>query len=318
MTPHSHDRRQDHEGAEAGPRDRAAARPFLITFAITLALLGVEALGGWIAGSLALLADAGHLLVDAAAIAVGLIAAWLAGRPATARLSYGYRRAEILAAILNGLALWAVAGAIFFEAVRRFRTPHPVWAPGMLGVAVLGLGANLVNSGLLAPSRDSSLNLRMVFAHVLADAAAAAATIAASIIILITGWTTADAVAGAGIGLLILAGSWPLLQEAMQVLMEAAPARLSPAAVAAAMERVPGVAGVHDLHIWSVSTGLVAVSGHVVVGDGADAQQVLQALCDLLRTRYALGHVTLQLEAGDSADPWHPRCAPGTPAGSSR
>jgi cobalt-zinc-cadmium efflux system protein len=286
---------------------------------VTLALLAVEAVGGWVAGSLALLADAGHLLVDAAAIAVGLIAAWLAARPATARLSFGYRRAEILAAILNGLALWAVAGAILFEAAHRLHTPHPVWAPGMLAVAVLGLGGNLVNSGLLAPSRGSSLNLRMVFAHVLADAASAAATIAASIIILITGWTAADAVAGAAIALLILAGSWPLVREGMEVLMEAAPTGLSPAPVAQAMGAVPGVSGVHDLHIWSVGTGLVALSGHVVVSDGADPQQVLHALCDLLRVRYALGHVTLQLEAEDSTDPWHPRCAPGvaptSPAG---
>ena len=293
-------------------------RPFATALGITLALLAVEAVGGWLTGSLALLADAGHLLADAGALGIGFIGSWIASRPATAEMSYGYRRAEILAAVTNGVALWAVAGAILYEAVQRFRVLHPVSAPGMLIVALVGLAGNLANSAVLARDRGENLNLRVALTHTLADAAAAVGTIAASFVILTTGWVQADAAVSIGIAALILAGSWPPLHEAVRILMEGAPAHLSLTEVEVAMRGVPGVTGVHDLHIWSLTAGVEAVSGHVLVADPGEGQRVLRDLCRLLSDRYGLGHATLQLETEASSDPWHPNCAPGARTGSDR
>ena len=304
-----------------GPRRAAPAdphRPFATALGITLALLAVEAVGGWLTGSLALLADAGHLLADAGALGIGFIGSWIASRPATAEMSYGYRRAEILAAVTNGVALWAVAGAILYEAVQRFRVLHPVSAPGMLIVALVGLAGNLANSAVLARDRGENLNLRVALTHTLADAAAAVGTIAASFVILTTGWVQADAAVSIGIAALILAGSWPPLHEAVRILMEGAPAHLSLTEVEVAMRGVPGVTGVHDLHIWSLTAGVEAVSGHVLVADPGEGQRVLRDLCRLLSDRYGLGHATLQLETEASSDPWHPNCAPGARTGSDR
>jgi len=296
--------------AHEHPAPAAAPRPFVLALAITLGLMAVEAVGGWLTGSLALLADAGHLLADVGTLAVGFIGGWLAARPATAEMSYGYRRAEILAAITNALALWVVAAAILYEAVQRFRIPHPVSAPGMLLVALVGLAGNLVNSAVLAPGRGESLNLRVAFTHVLADAAAAVGTIAASFVILVTGWGQADAAASVAIAGLILAASWPLLQEALQVLMEGTPKHLSVQEVEAAMRAVAGVMSVHDLHIWSLTSGMEAVSGHVVIADPRESQRVLGDLGRMLCDRFGLGHVTLQVETEEFSESWHRDCTP--------
>lgn len=285
-------------------------RSFAVALGITLGLLAVEAVGGWVTGSLALLADAGHLLADLGALGIGLVGSWIASRPATAKMSYGYRRAEILAAATNACALWAVAAAILYEAVQRLRLLHPVSAPGMLAVALVGLVGNLASSVVLARGREGNLNLRVALVHTLADAAAAVGTIAASLVILVTRWVQADAVASIGIGALILAGSWPPLREAVQILMEGAPARLSLAEVEAAMREVAGVTGVHDLHIWSLTAGVEAVSGHVLLGDASVSQRVLGDLCRLLADRFGLSHATLQLETEASTDPGHPNCIP--------
>jgi cobalt-zinc-cadmium efflux system protein len=293
-------------------------RPFVVALGITIALLTVEAVGGWLTGSLALLADAGHLLADVGTLGIGFLGSWLAARPAPSQMSYGYRRAEILAAITNGLALWAVAGTIVYEAVRRFHTAHAVAAPGMLVVALLGFAGNLANGAVLGPHRSANLNLRVAFTHVVADTAAALGTIAAGFVILATGWTQADAIASAGIAGLILVASWPLLREAVQVLMEGAPAHLSVPEVEEAMRGVPGVAGVHDLHIWSLTSGMEAVSGHVIVTDPEKGQRVLEDLCRLLSHRYGLEHVTLQLETEHPGDPFHPNCGPRVGTGPGR
>jgi len=278
---------------------------------VTLALMIVEALGGWWTGSLALLADAGHLLVDVGSLGFGLLAAGIASRPVSAEMSYGYRRAEILAAATNAIVLWAVALAIGHEALARLRTPHPVAAPGMLGVAVLALAGNLVASTLLVRAQGESLNVRAALAHVLADAAAAVGTIAAGLVILVTRWTPADAIVSLGVAALLIAGSWPLLREALRILMEGTPPGLSLPEVHQAIAAASGVCEVHDLHIWSLTSGIAAVSAHVRVDDGADAQEVLARLGTMLRERFGLSHVTLQVETSEFLDPWHPRCAPG-------
>jgi cobalt-zinc-cadmium efflux system protein len=283
-------------------------RALALALGVTLVLMAVEAIGGWLTGSLALLADAGHLFVDVGSLAIGIVGCWLATRPATAQMSYGYRRAEILAAATNGVVLWAIAAAILYEAVQRVRMPHPVIAPGMLAVAVVGLVGNIVSTLLLGPAHHDNLSVGAAFAHVRADAAAATGTIAASLVILMTGWTAADAVVSFGVAGLVLAGAWPLVREAVTILMEGTPKGVSLAAVEEAMSSVPGVRGVHDLHIWSLTTGMEAVSGHVLVSDLSESQRILRDLGELLSTRFGLGHLTLQVETEEFATPWHPRC----------
>jgi cobalt-zinc-cadmium efflux system protein len=289
----------------------AAGRRLALALGVTLLLMAVEAVGGWLTGSLALLADAGHLLVDVGSLGVGIVGSWLAARPATVRMSYGYRRAEILAAATNGVALWAIAATIVYEGVQRLRIPHPVAAPGMLAVAVVGLAGNLVSSALLAPAHEHNLNIRAALTHVLADAAAAVGTIAASLVILVTGWTRADAIVSFGVAALVLAGSWPLLHETVSILMEGTPRGVSLTEVADAMRAVSGVRDIHDLHIWSLTAGVPAVSGHVLVEDVIESQRILGELGVLLRGRFGLSHVTLQVETEEFRDPWHPNCAPG-------
>lgn len=286
-------------------------RALTLALGVTLVLMAVEAIGGWLTGSLALLADAGHLFVDVGSLAIGIVGCWLATRPPTARMSYGYRRAEILAAVTNGIVLWGIAAAILYEAVQRLRVPHPVLAPGMLIVALLGLAGNIVSTMLLGPARHDNLNVGAAFAHVRADAAAATGTIAASLVILVTGWTPADALVSCGVAVLVVAGAWPLVREAVRILMEATPEGLSLTAVTQAMSAVSGVIGVHDLHIWTLNAGMDALSGHVLIANPAESQRVLRDLGELLSARFGIDHVTLQVETEEIATPWHPRCEPG-------
>jgi cobalt-zinc-cadmium efflux system protein len=306
---HEHGHGHRHGSGAGGP-----ARALGLALGVTLALMTIEAVGGWLTGSLALLADAGHLLVDVGALGLGAIGSWFAGRPATEQMSYGYRRAEILAAVTNGVALWAIAGGIVYEAVRRLGTPHPVAAPAMLAVAVVGLAGNLLSTALLAPSRGDNLNVRAALVHVLGDAAAAVGTIAASLVILATGWTTADVVASLGIAGLLLTGSWPLMREAVEILMEGTPRGVSIVAVEAAMRAVPGVLDLHDLHVWSLTAGVPALSAHVRIADPAEGHRILMALCTVLHERFGLSHTTLQLEAEAVDAPWHAVCAPESDA----
>lgn len=298
-----------HPSHAAGLED--PRRALALALGVTLVLMAVEAIGGWLTGSLALLADAAHLFVDVGSLGLGIAGSWLATRPATTEMSYGYRRAEILAAVTNGVVLVAIAAVIVYEAVQRLRLPHPaIIAPGMLAVAVLGLAGNIGSCALLAPCHRDNLNVGAAFAHVRADAAAATGTIAAGLVILMTGWTPADAVVSFGVAGLVLAGAWPLVREAVRILMEGTPRGVSLTDVQQAMSAVPGVRGVHDLHIWSLTSGMEAVSGHVLVEDLSESQRVLRDLGELLSTRFGLGHVTLQVETEEFATSWHPRCEP--------
>ena len=285
-----------------------AVRALGLAFSVTLVLMFIEAVGGWLTGSLALLADAGHLLVDVGALALGAAGSWVASRPATARMSYGYRRAEILAAVTNGVALWVIAGAIVYEAVRRLQAPHPVLAAGMLGVAVLGLAGNLLSTALIARSGHENLNVRAALVHVLSDAAAAIGTIAAGLVILATGWMAADTLAIFGIAGLLLASSWPVTKEAVEILMEGTPRGISLSAVESAMRGVPGVLNVHDLHVWSLTAGVPALSGHVRIDDAAHGQRILVEICAMLHERFGVEHTTVQVEAERVDAPWHASC----------
>lgn len=271
----------------------------------------VEAVGGYLSGSLALIADAGHMLTDAGALALSLASIWIARRPATPRRTFGFLRVEILAAFVNGAVLLLLVAWILVEAVQRLRNPSPVEANLFLGIALAGLVVNLSGLWILHGAHRHSLNVRGAYLHVLGDALGSIGAIAAALVIKFTGWLPADPLISILLSLLILAGAWRLVRESVDVLLEAVPAHVDLAAVRAGILAVPGVTGVHDLHVWTVTSGLVAMSGHVVVPELASHPAALGRIQEALQ-RHGLAHVTIQLEvAGDCAGE---SCFPTGPA----
>ncbi len=286
--------------AAAGQRRRLA-----VVLGLTLAVLVAEAVGAALTGSLALLADAGHMATDAAGIALALGAVTLAQRPPGGRRTFGWQRLEILAAVANGLLLVAVAGVVVVQAVRRIGNPPEVDAGPMLVIAGIGLAVNLVGLAVLHQGRTTSLNVRGAYLEVLADALGSVAVVAAALVIAATGWTPADTVASLLIGCLVLPRAWHLLREALDVLLEAAPRGVDLAEVRSHMLGVDGVLGVHDLHAWTITSGLPVLSAHVVVTDEAlrdgHGGRVLDALCECLGAHFDMEHCTFQLESGTHA-----------------
>ena len=275
----------------------ARSRPLLaLTLALTCTFLVVELVAGFWTGSLALLADAGHMLTDAAALALALFATWIASRPPTPAKTYGYYRAEILAALVNALVLLIVAGAIVTEAWRRWEAPSPVLAGPMAVVAAAGLGVNLVCGWLLHRGAADSLNVRAAYLEVMSDALSSLATLVAAGIVLATGWTGADPLASAAIALLIVPRTWSLLKQAVNVLLEGTPPHLELGEIEAAMCAVGGVRRVHDLHVWTLTSGREAMSAHVVVDDVRESERLLESLHALLHARFGIDHTTLQIE----------------------
>lgn len=275
----------------------------MIALAITAAFFVVEVVGALLTNSLALLADAAHMLTDVGALALGLFAAWLASQPVSAQKTYGYYRTEILAALFNGTTLVLVCLYIFYEAYGRLSAPPEVQSLPMLAVAVLGLGANLASALVLGRSERHSLNIKAAFLHVIGDALGSAGVIIAALVMLFTGNRLADPVISILIGLLIIYGAGRLVLEAVDILMEACPSHISLKAVEEALKRVAGVISVHDLHVWTVTSGLVAMSGHVVVAGEADSQQVLRKLRAMLEQEFRIMHTTLQVEGHNLQDP---------------
>jgi len=284
--------RHEHEHERLGPDQRALAG----ALTLLVAFMGVEAVAGVLAGSLALLADAGHMLADAASVGLALFAVWLSRRPPTPKRSFGYRRAEILAALANGVALVAVAIWIFIEAGRRLADPPDVAGGWILAVGSAGLAINLVAAALLYRRREASLNVRAAFRHVLADLAGSFGVIAAAIVILTTGWDSADPLIGLAIGLLVLASSWRVLKESIEILLEATPTGVDAEAVGRSMIAVESVVEVHDLHIWTITSGFPALSAHVLVDPEADCHAVRRTLEAMLQERFGLEHTTLQVD----------------------
>lgn len=275
----------------------ADRRALAVALALVLGFAGVEAVAGTLAGSLALLADAAHMLADGLALALALGAAWLAGRPATVERSFGWRRAEILAALANGLLLVALAAWIAWEAVGRLGDPPEVRGGWVLATGLAGFAVNVAAARVLAGGE--SLNRRAAFRHVVADLLSSVGVVAAALVVLATGWYEADAIAGLVIAALVLASSWSILRDATGVLLEATPAGIDPEEIGRAMVAVPGVVGVHDLHIWTITSGFPSLSAHVTVEQGADCHGLRRELEALLRERYALEHTTLQVEHRD-------------------
>jgi cobalt-zinc-cadmium efflux system protein len=283
----------------AGHRElsRAASRRRLgLALGLTLVGLVAEIAGGLLSHSLALLADAGHLFSDAAALGLSAVASVVASRKASATRTYGYHRAEILAALVNGAALIAIAILVVKEAVGRLAHPEPVRAGLLLAVAAFGLLLNLACLGILAPARESGLNARAAFLHVVSDALGSVGAIAAGACAWAFGWMRADAVASILIAGLVAWSAWNLVREAVAVLMEGAPAHLDVDAVQAAMAGAEGVTEIHDLHVWSITSGLESLSAHVVIAAGRSHSEILARLRALLAGRFGIHHVTLQIE----------------------
>ncbi len=280
-------------------------RRLLLVLGLTLAVMAAEIIGGLVSGSLALLADAGHMATDAAGIALALGAVTLAQRPARGRRTFGWQRVEILAAVANGLLLLVVACYVLVEAVRRIGEPPDIDSGLMLGVAAVGLLVNLGSLAALHRGRAQSLNVRGAYLEVLADALGSVAVMVAAVVILTTGWAPADIIASAVIGVLVVPRAWQLLREALDVLLEAAPRGVDLGNVRTHILEVDGVLGVHDLHAWTITSGLPVLSAHVVVSDEALAAghggRVLDALCACLGEHFDMAHCTFQLEAASHA-----------------
>lgn len=262
-----------------------------------------EALGAWWTGSLALLADAGHMLSDSLALGLSLFAFRLARRPASAQQTYGYHRSEVLAALANGLLLVGVAVFVIREALERFGTEREILGGPMLAIAVGGLAVNLIALSILHAGRHDNLNVRGAWLHVASDALGSVGAIVAGGLIWGFGWTWADSAASLLIAVLIIHASWSLLREAVSVLMEWAPSHVEVPAVEGAIRESAGVVAVHDLHVWTISSGRVALSGHVVAERACDTAKLLQQLSDLLHDRFAIEHSTLQIETEDFEEP---------------
>ena len=289
-----------HRSATAAHRGRLSA-----VFAITVAVLVVEVAGAALSGSLALLADAGHVLADGAGIGLALLAIRFAARPASPQRTFGYYRLEILAAVVNAVLLFGVAGFVLVEAWRRLTEPPAVASGLRLAVAAAGLAATAGSMWLLRDGQQHSLNLRGAYLEVLGDLLGSVAVLAAAAVIALTGFQAADPIASALIGVLILPRTWRLLREAVDVLLEAAPKGVDLAEVRQHLIGTPGVTDVHDLHAWTITSGSPVLSAHVVVTDEALAAghggRVLDALCSCLGEHFDLEHCTFQLEAAAHA-----------------
>ncbi|HRC44540.1 MAG TPA: cation diffusion facilitator family transporter [Nitrospira sp.] len=262
---------------------------------LTGTFMVVEVIAGFLAGSLAVLADAGHMLTDVVALSLSAFALWVAGKPSTPENTYGYHRAEILAAVVNAVVLLLLATWILYEAYDRFGEPSQVLGLPMLLVGLVGLAVNLASLKLLDGHADESLNLRSAYLEVVSDAISSLGVILGGAIILTTGWVLIDPLLSVGISFFIVWRTWALLSQAVHVLMEGVPAGVDAREVGRAMADVPGVKGIHDLHIWTITSGLDALSSHVVVPVGEDRDAVLQHLQQLLAEQFGIEHVTLQI-----------------------
>jgi cobalt-zinc-cadmium efflux system protein len=288
----------DHAGhSHSHAPDRSTSKRALkIAFALTASFMVAEVVGGLISGSLALLADAGHMLSDSASLIIALGAIWLAERPATLQRSFGYQRAEILAALLNGVTLVVVSLWIFYEAFQRLQDPPEVLGGTMLVIAVLGLLVNLAAAWVLSRDGQDSLNVSAAFRHVLADLAGSVGVVVAAVVILVTGWEQADPIIGALIGVLILGSAWPVIRDSVRVLLEQAPEGIDMAEVEGAMRDVEGVADLHDLHLWTITSGFPALSAHVLVDEEADCHERRRAVETMLAERFGIDHTTIQTD----------------------
>ena len=286
----------DHGGSPHNHAAGANTKMLAIALGLTTAFLIAELIGSFLFNSLALLSDAAHMFTDSAALAIALAAVKIGQRPADDARTFGYRRFEILAAAFNALLLFAVAGYVLWEGIARFFNPTEVQSAGMLIVATIGLGVNLIAMRLLAAGKDQSLNIKGAYLEVWADMLGSIGVIVGAIVIMLTGWQWVDPLIAIGIGLWVLPRTWILLKHTTQILLEGVPAGIDLAQLRAAVAATPGVAGVHDLHVWSLSGDDHSLSVHVELDDGADFEAVRTAIAARLETDYHIEHATIQVE----------------------
>lgn len=287
---HDHAHGRDHASR------RNARRGLTVALALTASYLVVEVVAGWWTGSLALLADAGHMLTDVGGLALSLVAIQLAQRPATAERTYGLYRAEILATVVNAVVLLGTSALILYEAYRRFVKPPEVESGLMLVVAVIGLGVNVAGVYAMRGGRDQSLNIQGAYLELLSDAVASVGVIVAAAVMALTGWYYADPLVSVAIALYIVPRTWSLLREATEVLLEGTPAGIDLVDVRQAISAVEGVQAVHDLHVWSLTTGVNALSVHVVKSSGVEWERLLERVHRAVRSRFPIQHATVQME----------------------
>lgn len=280
-------------------------RGLKITFVLTVTYFIVEVIGGFWTGSLALLADAAHMLTDVVGLGLALFAIWMAQKPATPQKTYGYYRVEILAALANAVILLGISFYIVYEAYRRFQQPPEVASLPMLAVAVIGLGINLVGLFILRDGAKGSLNVKGAFLEVVSDALGSVGVIIAALIMWATGWYYADPIFGVLIGLFILPRTWKLLTQAVNVLLESTPAHINLASVEETMLAVDGVEKVHDLHVWTITSGVEALSTHILLAEQCDPKEgdrVLEEISVLLKEKFGIEHSTIQIEKSSRHD----------------
>ena len=297
---HHHDLNDRRDSLQAGRTQRRARLAW--TLGLTLIYMFAEIIGGYLADSLALLADAGHMFSDVAALGLSLFAAWISQRPPTPRLTFGYYRAEILAALANGATLIAISIVIFIEAGRRLSTPEPVQGLLMLSIAAGGLVINIVGLAILHSGRGENLNIHGAWLHLLTDALGSVAALVAGGLVWAFGWNWADPAASIAIGVLVIYSSWNLMKQAIAILMQSTPSHLNCDAVRDAMLGVPGVTEVHDLHIWTITSGMESLSAHVMLEPGGELQAPLAGVRQVLREQFNIDHVTIQVDPADQQE----------------
>jgi cobalt-zinc-cadmium efflux system protein len=291
----------DHGHAQLHGRAGASRRALVTVLGLTLGFAVVEVAGGLLTGSLALLADAGHMLSDTFAIGLALVAVTLARRPTTARRSFGFQRAEILAAFVNGLVLVLVSAWIVWEALQRLEDPPELLGGWMLVVALAGLVVNATAAGILVRSGGEGLNVEAALKHVLADLLGSVGVLCAALVVVLTGWTLIDPLLSLAIAVLIVWSAWGVLRDSSAILMEETPTGIDADAVARAIVDVPGVTSVHDLHVWTITSGFDALAAHVLVGRAEDCHALRRQIEGVLQERFGITHTTLQVDH-DAAD----------------
>jgi cobalt-zinc-cadmium efflux system protein len=297
---HEHDHDPDHDQGRKHFHSHTQRAPEAITRAmvVTIVFMAVEAGGGWVANSLALLSDAAHMLTDIGAMLLSLFVIWVSRRPSTHRMSFGYHRAEILGALASGLTIWLLAGILVYEAIGRLRSPEEVRGSIVFVVATIGLGANLLSMRMLHHAQADNMNAKAAYLHMLSDALGSIGAIVAGAVLYFTHWKPIDAIVTIFFSLLMLASSWQLIKEAVGVLMESTPTGIDSEAVMQDLQKVGGVREAHDLHIWSVSSGRLALSVHLIAEK--DTPGVLDSAMRMLEEKYKIIHTTIQVEQPDT------------------
>jgi len=300
MHHHSHHHTHDHGHGHShhDPVRSGNKKGLGIALTITLGIMILEFAGGLITNSLALLSDSGHMLSDASALLLSLAAMWFATRPPSPKKTYGFYRFEILAALLNGVALFVITGIIVWEAIQRFSEPPAVAGGSMMLIAFIGLFANLMSAWFLMRTGDvkNNVNLRSAYLHVLGDALGSIGAIAAGIVMIAFEWCIADPIISVFVSLLILRSAWRIIQSTVHILMEGAPAGVDTEEVSKALLSLKGVVGIHDLHIWTITSSMDALSCHLVIEDDKDGYRVLQQAINLLGKQFHMDHATIQIE----------------------